>query len=178
MHKKASLNMAIEVIVIVVIAMTLLGLGLGFVRNQFSTITETTVTVQEQIKNQILDDLRIGNKKLSFPQTSLSIETGKFKDVAIGVKNQKQSGQLDFRIAFSVESMQGEPDKKNLQEQIDFFYSEGPFTLNVAEAEVYPVRITADGDKGTYLVKVAVNEIIDEDNTETYAERTFFVNII
>ena len=66
MMKKGSLNLSIEAIVIVVIAFVVLGLGLGFVRGQFKSITETTTSIQDQIRQQITEDLRTGDKKLSF----------------------------------------------------------------------------------------------------------------
>ena len=75
-NKKGSLNLSIQAIVIVVIAFVVLGLGLSFVRGQFKSITETSTGVQEQIRQQILEDLRTGDKKLSFPATTLSIEKG------------------------------------------------------------------------------------------------------
>ena len=58
MNKKGDLNLSIQAIVIVVIAFVVLGLGLGFVRGQFKSIQETSTGVQEQIRQQILEDLR------------------------------------------------------------------------------------------------------------------------
>src|SRR3989344_8207323 len=98
MTKKGSLSLSIQTIVIVVIAFVVLGLGLGFVRSQFRSITETSGSVQEQIRQQILEDLRTGNKKLSFPATSLNVEKGEAQDIAIGVKNTKANGDLNFKI--------------------------------------------------------------------------------
>ena len=66
MNRKGSLNLSIEAIVIVVIAFVVLGLGLGFVRSQIGSIQSTSTAVQEQISQQVLDDLRTGNKKLSW----------------------------------------------------------------------------------------------------------------
>ena len=73
MMKKGSLNLSIEAIVIVVIAFVVLGLGLGFVRGQFKSITETTTSIQDQIRQQITEDLRTGDKKLSFPTNEFTI---------------------------------------------------------------------------------------------------------
>ena len=81
--KKGDLNLSIQVIVVIVIAFVVLGLGLNFVRSQFRNIEETAGSVQEQVRQQILDDLRTGNKKLSFPSTSINIEKGKTSLVII-----------------------------------------------------------------------------------------------
>ncbi len=98
--KRSSLSISINAIVIIVLAMTFLGLGLGFVRNMFSGITETTFTVQDQIKQQILDDLRTGDKKLSFPTNELQIVHGDAKVLAIGIKNTEVSA-LDFQVGIN-----------------------------------------------------------------------------
>lgn len=176
MKKKGSLNLSIEAIVVVVIAFVVLGLGLGFVRNQFKSITETSVTVQEQIRQQIIEDLRTGNKKLSFPATTLNIDKSASQDIAIGVKNTKAAGDLRFTIKVTTEQKQGSPGF-DASKQVEFFYAQGPFTLQVTDAEAYNIKILGSGDKGTYLVKLA---IIDEDATDNkiYAEKSFFVNII
>src|SRR3989338_6840926 len=86
-RKRGGLDLSIQTIVIVVLAMTLLGLGLGFIRNQFKNLSETTISVQDQIRQQILDDLRVGNKKLSFPTGNVLLSSGDSKDLAVGVQN-------------------------------------------------------------------------------------------
>ena len=178
MNKRASLSLSIEVIVIVVIAFVVLGLGLGFVRSQFKSITETSGSVQEQIRQQILEDLRTGNKKLSFPATSLNIEKGQAQDIGIGVKNTKNSGDLHFKLEVKTLKKQG-VDNLDVSDQVEYFFLEGPFTLKVTDAEAYNIKIIASGDKGTYLVNLRV---LDQDaaNPEdsVYAEKSFFANII
>jgi len=182
MNRKASLNLSIEVIVVVVIAFVVLGLGLGFVRGQFKSIGETTTGVQEQIRQQILEDLRTGNKKLSFPATSLNVNKGEAQDIAIGVKNTLSAGELNFKIAMETLKRQGAPDGTDVSNQVEFFYLEGPFTLKVTEAEAYNIKITGSGDKGTYLISLKILETDSDGNpldpNKPYAEKSFFVNII
>jgi hypothetical protein len=172
--KKASLNLSIQMIVIIVIAFVVLGLGLGFVRGQFKSITETSSSVQEQIRQQILEDLRTGNKKLSFPATTLAIEKGDSQDIAIGVKNVKNSGDLNFEIIMNTLEKQG-ASGEDVSEQVEYFFLSGPFNLEVTEAEAYNIKILATGDKGTYLVGL---KIIDVDTGDIYREKSFFVNVI
>lgn len=103
--KRGSLSLSINAIVIIVLAMTLLGLGLGFIRGLFKNIGETTGTVQEQVKQQILEDLKTGDKKLSFSTNSLQMESSGSQTITVGVRNSKSSASaMDF-IAF-VESQQ------------------------------------------------------------------------
>jgi hypothetical protein len=177
MMKKGSLNLSIQAIVIVVIAFVVLGLGLGFVRGQFKSITETSSSVQDQIRAQILEDLRTGNKKLSFPASTLNIERGDAQDIAIGVKNVK-NGDLSFTIAITTIKNQENPDatEDELASEVTYFLNEGPFTLGPTDAEAYNIRISAEGSTGTYLVNL---KITDQADPETpYAEKSFFVNVI
>lgn len=180
MNKKASLELSIQSIVIVVIAFVVLGLGLGFVRGQFKSMTETTTGVQEQIRQQILEDLRTGDKKLSFPATTLTIDKGGSQDIAIGVKNTLASGDLRFKISITTLTKQGAPAGYDAVKQVEYFLSPGPFTLKVTDAEAYNIKIIASGDKGTYLVGLKIVEL-DTGGAEQptpYAEKSFFVNII
>jgi len=177
MNKKGSLNLSIEVIIIIVIAFVVLGLGLSFVRGQFKSITETSSGVQEQIRQQILEDLRTGDKKLSFPATTLTIEKGDSQDIAIGVKNRK-NGDLKFQIIVNAIQAQSDASKTDFSNDVTFFYAKDKvFTLKTTEADAYSIKINAKGDTDTYLISL---NIIDTENTgePIYAEKTFFVNII
>ncbi|MCK4589020.1 MAG: hypothetical protein KAT77_01135 [Nanoarchaeota archaeon] len=179
MNKKASLNMAIEVIVIVVIAMTLLGLGLGFVRNQFSQITETTSTVQEQIKQQILDDLRVGNKKLSFPTEQVIVQSGDKKNLAVGVQN-LEDRPIKFKLTIqSRPDPEGDfGDEKPKTNAAGFFWDNTPQTLGLGESRVYGILHQAETSKNTYLYKVVIEELDDNGGPiGEYDSKSFFVTV-
>ncbi len=198
MARKASLQLSINAIVIVVLAFVLLGLGLGFIRSQFKDIGSTTQQVQEQVKQQILEDLRTGDKKLSFPTQRVQLEKNEGKDLAIGVKNTLPQGELkfyinsfvaqeketglecdqDYNIGDSYSGIATDcPDGEI--ETLEFFYDEGPYTLSVASAEVYPISIEdAKGESSTSLVKVRIYSVDDSDNIQSvYAEKSFFVQV-
>src|SRR3989338_1040193 len=164
MKKKGSLNLSIEAIVVVVIAFVVLGLGLGFVRGQFKSITDTSTSVQEQIRQQILEDLRTGDKKLSFPATTLIIEKGESQDIAIGVKN-TQNGELGFKILVQTQQQQGNDaaTPEQLAAQVGYFYDTvTTFSLKPTEAEAYNIKVLANGDKGTYLVNLQIVNQADQ----------------
>ncbi len=201
--KKASLDLSINAIIIIVLAMTLLGLGLGFIRTQFKGITETTGQVQEQVKQQILEDLRTGDKKLSFPTERITVARGESKDIAIGVKNTQNTGDLNFMIdIFTTQAKYTDGTKVTCTkdpndftldasitcdgddiDSIDYFYDIGPFTLGLDESSVYGISLDTK-DKGTYIAKLRVIKLNplnpDPDNPlpdNPYAEKTFFVTI-
>jgi len=177
MHKKGSLNLSINAVVIIVLAMTLLGLLLGFIKGQVAGIDETASTVQEQVRNSILDDLRSSNKKLSFPATTINLEKGDSKDIAIGVRNVNPVGELEYTLSVSVTKAQDSltVTDEDAGKQVGFFYDESSFKLGVTEARVHPIKIKATGITNTYLAKLTIT---DKANSVVYDEKTFFVTII
>lgn len=183
MTRKGSLNLSIQAIVIVVIAFVVLGLGLGFVRSQFGEIQKTSTAVQEQISQQILDDLRTGNKPLSFPASKLVLETGEESVQAIGIKNTGDSLR-NMLIQFEVKTADT-PGIFESAQTLDFTSTSGDSvtadilwddevqTLKAGETRVIPVTITAPDKIGNYLFKVKV--VNSDDPTEEYATKTFFI---
>lgn len=184
--KKGSLNLSIQMIVIVVIAFVVLGLGLGFVRTQFSSIGDTSTAVQDQISQQILEDLRTGNKPLSFPASKLTLESGEESVQAIGIKN-IDTDPVNMKVEFSVKAS-GQFKSFNSAEDTPFTstsnddvnaailwddelqYLEGRDTL------VMPVTITAPDKLGNYLYKVNLVKIDPVSGaSEPYATKTFFI---
>jgi type II secretory pathway pseudopilin PulG len=185
MNKKGSLNLSIQMIVIVVIAFVVLGLGLGFVRTQFSSISDTSTQVQKQIEQQVLDDLRRGNQKLSFPTDELILGTGEDTVQAIGIKNTKDQ-PLTLRMGFEVKTVSGfDPFTSEKQKDIvtvsdintvsTIIWNSENQNFPPGEARVIPVTITAPDKIGTYLYKVVVYEVNAGVDGEVFDERTFFI---
>ncbi len=181
--KKGSLNLSIEAIVIVVIAFTVLGLGLGFVKNQIGDIGKTSSAIQEQISQQILDDLRTGNKKLSFPATKLTLGTGEESVQAIGIKNTEDNivviqigfkikNGADFQPFTSAQSIDVGNGAKGT-----IIWDDTPQTFKQGESRVFPVTIAAPDKGGNYLYKIVLLKI-DAQGTITADEfdsKTFFI---
>ena len=174
--KRASLNLSINAIVIIVLAMTMLGLGLGFIRGQFKQITKTTITVQKQVEEQIMEDLRTGDKKLSFPSTDVTLDRGSTSTFAMGVKNTQGVGALEFTIEVSVTGAKSNPAAapEELTQKLSFFYDEGPYTLGPADSQVYAFQITDIANAvDTYKVKI----LIKRTDESTYDQKTFFLTV-
>ena len=188
-NKKASLEISIQAIVIIVLAMTLLGLGLGFIRKQFATITDTAGQVQEQIKQQILEDLRSGDKKLSFPANEIVIGKKDSKVLALGIKNTKS-----IPSKFSVVIKLIDPDTGSRSDPSAgdgaFIYNKGLQPLGVNDARVIPVKYTATTDVTTKTFDVVVcdcgNGALEscatgskgcDDTVKEFDSKTFFITI-
>lgn len=180
--KKADLSISINAIVIIVLAMTFLGLGLTFVRGMFKNIGETTTKVSEQIEQQILDDLRRGDKKLSFPQEEVSIEGGKSTVIAIGIKN---TGASEDYYCIGLYDVEGDEviipsTAADTGTNYGFFWDTNPQHLDANEANVYGIKLFTNAGlrSKTKLLKV----VIIGGGTSTacgaieYTSKTFFVN--
>jgi type II secretory pathway pseudopilin PulG len=182
MNKKGSLNLSIQAIVVVVIAFVVLGLGLGFVRSQFASIESTSTSVQEQISQQILDDLRTGNKKLSFPASKLTLETSEESVQAIGIKNTGDSA-ISLLVGFEVKATGQQPFDSGVELEWTttagavsgtILWDDSPQELKAGESRVVPVTIKAPDKIGNYLYKVILQDA-NEPAGAPFDQKTFFV---
>jgi len=178
-NKKSSLELSIRTIVVVVLAMTLLGLGLGFIRSMFINLGETTFSVQDQIKQQILEDLRTGDKKLSFPTSEIKIGKKDSKILAVGIKNTGSAAD-DFYLLLDVVSGVGGTNvnvgsSTPVSGLGTFVWDEGSQPLGVNEANVYPIKFTSESTTGTTIIKATV--ALDTAGTQIYATKSFFITV-
>ncbi len=184
--KKGSLELSVNAIVIVVLAMTLLGLGLAFIRGQMKNISDTGNVVVGQIREQILDDLRRSDKKLSMPQTDFEMHIGSSKTIAFGIKNMEDH-TLHFKIKVidlnenADDCTNGNPDHEHVsrnrnaevpKECAAFRWDSSEQTLKPSEANVYPIKLFAPKIASTYMYKIF---IIDTSTGEEYTSKTFYV---
>jgi hypothetical protein len=161
--KKGSLEISIQAIVIVVLAMTLLGLGLGFVKGMFRNIGGIQESVSDQIKAQILEDLKNTDKRISFPTTEIKIRRGDSTTFGIGVSN-KNSNQISYTLTIS---------KVNGPGDINIFqYSSQATPLDPVQSDVKSIRLETQSNTAIgstlYNVKIMVAGAV-------YAEKDFFV---
>ena len=169
--KKGSLNLFIVAIVVVVIAFVVLGLGLRFLGGQIQNPIQISSTIREQIRQQVLDDLRTGDKRLTFPVQEISIGKKEFTVEVIGIKNVKQ-GQLKYRV--EITDAGGEPI---FGDDItdNFFYEKGTEDLKPTETRLLPVRIESENLAGTGQFKITIKDITDG---TTYDTKTFFIKVV
>src|SRR3989344_1463728 len=186
-HKKGAMNLSIEVIIVIVLAMTLLGLGLNFIRTQIRSISDTATTVQEQTRSAILDDLRVGNKKLSFPTGRVTLTPNERKDLAVGVQNLEDI-HIEFILkvywrnptaAAGAEFEGLQPDSKlDDADKVHgiFLWDNTPQALGQGESRVIPLNYQAPSTKDTYLYKIEIEQQGDQ-GVSVYDAKTFFVTV-
>lgn len=183
-RKDGSLNLSVEAIVVVVIAFVVLGLGLGFVKGQFEQITDTSTSVQEQISQQILDDLRRSNNKLSFPSNDLTYETSDEDVQAAGIKNVGDQPKY-FRLGFEVKdganfvTFDSNQDRaiSTMNAEAEIIWDDSWQRMGAGDTKVISFSLTSPDKQGTYLYKVIL-EMADDDlgtNAEVYDSTTFFI---
>ena len=175
--KKSSLELSIRAIVIVVLAMTLLGLGLGFVRNMFSQVGGIAGDVTEQVKQQILDDLITGDKKLAFPKTEIMIDRGGSEVLTLGVRN-KGNEVLNYRLMFNKED--GPSGTEDLDINKWFQYKDTEYTLSLANSDVRNIRLSvpSSAPSGSYFLTLEIwNTLGTEVRTDdiSYATKDLFI---
>ena len=169
-NKKATLQLSINAIVIIVLAMTILGLGLGFVRGQFKQIGSTGSQVQEQIKEQILEQMRTGGKKVAV-QKQINLGRRESAVVGIGIKNVEEGPvDLEMNIAFKQKKGGGE-------DEIEFFYDPGPFSLGPTEEKVLSAEASSGSSSGTYIYEVVYIYADGDAMGEVYDKASFFVKV-
>ena len=167
-NKKASLELSINAIVIIVLALTILGLSLGFARNLFMNIGQTSESITSQVKQQILDDLRTGNKKLSIPGPEMNMQRGQSQILGIGIKNTGVASMtFSINITCAAETSGSTDNPK--------FLLSSSFNLGAAESDVYNVKVVAPSKElGTYLCTI---NVIDA-TAGSYAQKDFFINVV
>ncbi len=171
--KKSSLEMSIKTIVVVVLAMTLMGLGLTFMRGMMKNISSTTDTIQENLKQQILDDLRRGDKRLSFPGNEVKVPVNGESIIAIGVKNTYDK-RLKFRIIVA------DQNGNVINDPSLFLWDQTEQTLDPGESRVFGIKHFALSTRGTLLYKVIIRETMVGSlaSNNDYDSKGFFVNTV
>ncbi|MBS3135711.1 hypothetical protein J4401_02010 [Candidatus Woesearchaeota archaeon] len=169
--KKGALELSINSIVIIIIAMTVLGLGLAFVKNFFGGAGDIQQQVLDASKQDILDAMRRGDKKLSFPGDRIDIEGGDEKVIVIGVKNVEPQ---DISFVVCLDEIVGDvetpilPDSNlatSAAKPAAFLWDKLTQKLDAGEPNVYPITIkTARTASGTKLYKI---KVLRDDTTST-----------
>jgi|SRR3989338_576290 len=153
--KKGSLELSIQAIVIIVLAMTLLGLGLLFVRSQFQQIQTIGTEVQEQVREQIVSQLRTSGEKVSFPR-SIQLSRNEQKVITLGVQN-IGAQTLYFKVNVSFDASNSDPGF----ESFNIRYQSECLLLSPAQADVYGINVRAPTTPGTFALRANVLQFTD-----------------
>ena len=182
--KKGSLEISIQAIVIVVLAMTLLGLGLGFIKGMFKNIGSIQEGVTQQIKEQILNDLRTGDSKISFPSSEVITGKGESQVIGVGVKNRKDS-TLYYKMQFTGVSGPKTgggtgPIDNTIIDNWFQFAKDTIYSLQSSEAEVRSIRLEIPTQtlSGSYFMTFDVLECEDQNTCISgvkYAQKDIFI---
>ena len=188
LKKKASLEISIQAIVIVVLAMTLLGLGLGFIRGMFGKLVPLNEDISDQVRQQILEDLKTGDKKLSFPKSELTIEKGKSTILHIGIKK-KENEALYYTLNFAFISpaiLSDGSEQTYIDDAFENWFqiptpSTGSWLLDTADSDIRSIKINIRKNvlAGSYPFSFSVINTAFEtgDPDYIYAQKDFFITV-
>ena len=173
MNRKAALELSTGFIVVAAIGIIIIISAIFFVSNQFQTISGSATQIQQEIKEQLMEDLVTGNEKLVLLQNNINLDYGNDEDIIFGVHN-----DLDTELVYGVNieiSQKEQAGDKDFSKDLGLLYYKGPFFIEKGQSGINLVKIQGD-KKGTYLVKITITNKNNEE--ETYAQKSFFVNVI
>ena len=127
-------------------------------------------SIQKQIEEQLLTDPDSGISvtKLKVSAMKITLEKGEETIAGFGVKNVLPE-PLNFKVEF---------EEINCESELDINYDQKPQNLNITDSLTMTFIITEKEKNnyfGTCLYKVS---IINLDTEESYAEESFFIQII
>ncbi len=170
--KKGSLNLSINAIVVLILAITMLSLGLGFMKNLFKKTTGQLADVGEEIKNQMVEQLRSSSAKLTLNVEDTTIARSESKDYYFGVKN-VEPGAKTFKIEKDCGSGMGGLKQGLSEETLDTIEDTGELEQNEVSVQKMVIAIDPGADTGTARCTLKIKK---EDGS-TYAKKSFFVTV-
>ena len=190
-NHKGDLNLSVSAVVILILAVTMLGLGLAFIKNIFGGAIEDLNKVREDIRDNVIKDLRNSNERLGFYQEDIRVRRAGKKDVYYGVKN-----ELDLPETFGVgiECLQpmtssggsggGSQCQLGNCNVIEFDFFEKTPEIKDGGVEVMKVILNAvpESERTTYLcvIKVCEDAVSSQQcrtEVDPYAQKNFFVTV-
>ena len=140
-----------------------------------------------------MDDLRTGNKQLSFPTSEIEIQNGGQEIIAIGVKNTGDH-PLKFKIALDDlnDGLKKSPGTCNQTGNATnpgtlrsvpgdtkgcFYWDSTEQTLSPGDSQVYSIKHFGMAEINTYMYKIRIMSGNVSGYNNEYASKTFFVKI-
>jgi hypothetical protein len=174
-NKKGALELSINAIIVIVIAFVFLGLGLGFIQTQLKDVGSSTTEIQETIRNQLIEDIRESNKRLSFPTSQFKLSTEEEIVNGVAIKN-TDDYDGNFSVKFQVQSEDGNYETFSPSQALDngakILWDNSVQTLGPGDYNVVRFTLTAPNMKGNYLYRV---RLMKEGQDTPYDSTTFFV---
>jgi hypothetical protein len=176
-RQKASLNLSINAIVILILAITMLGLGLSFMKGLFGKTTGQLEEVGESIKDQMIEQLRKSNAKLTFDREDISIKQGSAKDVYFGIKNVLPTVDTEtFEIQTACDKAL-DSAVTNIPDHIDIQAFGETRALPQGGIDVQKMVVQAKPRATTTTYSCAMNILDPADSDRPYASKSFYVTV-
>ncbi len=170
LHKKGSLELSINAIVILILAITMLGLGLGFMKGLFSKTTKQLGEVGEDIKAQMIEQLRTSSAKLTLREEDVNIPRSETKDVYFAVKN------VELSQPFGVTATCTKAVVPPPLDELAVIIADDPLDESAVAVGKMIIKIDANAERTTHSCHVCVNRGGPGDGCD-YAKKSFFVTV-
>lgn len=133
----------------------MLGLGLAFLRGTFKKTTEQFAEVGEDVKAQIVANLKNNPDKIAFDTLEITIKRGESKEVFFGIRNIFDQDQLFGLHPTCTSGIKGGDPKKITLETFE------SWTAKADSIDVLKMVITAqsDADIDSYACELAVGAL-------------------
>jgi len=172
--KYASLDLSINAIVILILAITMLGLGLGFMKNLFTKTTGQLGQVGEDIKAQMVEQLRTSPNKLTMNQEDISVKKGEKKEIYFAVKDVQSSTDA---VAFDIkveckEPLSGDNDKL-ADTVINYFKKTREIKQGEIDVQKMVIEMPSQSASTTHPCSLTVIDSSGKD----YDKKSFFITV-
>ncbi len=165
--KKGALELSINAIVILILAITMLSLGLAFMKGVFKKTTGQLEQVGEDIKNQMIEQLRTSSAKLTLNQEDISIAKSETKEIYFGIKNVEDT-QSFTTSAECTQAVDGSPHTG-----IKTIFTSQDLEKGSVEVGKMIIQIDADATRTTHTCSLKA----DKAGGSQYAKKGFFLTI-
>lgn len=171
--KKGALELSINAIVVLILAITMLSLGLAFMKGLFKKTTGQLEQVGEDIKNQMIEQLRTSSAKLTLNQEDITLKKGETREIYFGIKNvQTDAGSKSYTIKVECGDPLGGGAKLETGSDGDIQTFDKSRELGQGEIDVQKMilSIPSAAERTTH----SCNLLLDDG---AYAKKSFFVTI-
>lgn len=172
--KKGALELSINAIVVLILAITMLSLGLAFMKGLFKKTTGQLEQVGEDIKNQMVEQLRSSSAKLTLNQEDITLKKGETREIYYGIKNvETAEGSKSYPIAVECGTPLGggSPLTTGDGGAITTFAASRQLGQGEIDVQKMIISIPSNADRKTHSCELKVGD------NGAYAKKSFFVTV-
>ena len=183
-RKSGFITSIVGIVLTILYVVTIILFVLGTTRTPWTPSSNINPTAE--INQYLLEELNSNAtplQKMSFPTSKVTAEIAETQFLGVGVRN-VESTDLSFRIKINLFSFQENGQVINVNKELTsnenddqigmFSWDHKTKVLKPKETGAYSILYNAGEKEGAYLIKI----LIEKENGDIYAEKSFFVKVI